>query len=881
MNLDAGHTELLGAYRQAMRELIYRRTRVGYLLVLVLMPAGAALDYFSLYGREEAFWPVLNARLVCTGALLVPYGLLLTAMGRRQAWPLSTILVVAPVFTMSWMIYITEGEASSYYAGLNLMIIGACQLLPWTIWHAGGYCALVLVCYILACVMHRGEAFIANDFVNNLFFILLTTIICVTFCQVSSRLRFNDFRLRHELDQRNREINHSYEKLAELDRLKSQFFANISHELRTPLTLILSPIESLLHREPPLPDEVGHWLIIAKNNGLRLLKLINDLLEIIRLEEGKLKIDRKPIDLGRFTPGIVQSMRHLAQGKQLTMSAAGPEQSVMIRGDASRLEKVLLNLLTNAIKFTDPGGGIEVTWRDEDDWAVIDVRDNGIGIPEGDLPYVFDRFRQVDGSSSRKYQGVGLGLALAKELVEEHGGELVAHSDVGVGTTFTIRLPTAIDITEAERQSKLEADGSDSPAKTDASFDPIVDTFRAADLSAPGTSRNASGTPAEVGQGEHRILIVDDEPDMRAFLISILRDEYRVIEAADGTAGLALARELRPDLIVLDLMLPGMDGLAVCRALRKDATLRGVKIVLLTARVDEGSKIEGLDRGADDFLTKPFSTVEIKTRLRNLLSTARLQRDLRDRNEALERTLAQLRATESQLVQSEKMNALGSLAAGLLHEINNPLNYTLTALELAEMSVSQSDDADMRDTLGDIGEGMRRIRDIITDLRAFAYPEQGDSREPFAVADAVRTAVRFTARQRNGHMIEIDLPDDLIVAASRTQITQVFVNLITNALIAIEPVHPSHGGMVRINAERQGDRLEIRIRDNGTGIDAKIVPRIFDPFFTTGGVGKGMGLGLSICHTIVRNHGGEIRVYSEGDGAEFRFDLPLAKPQES
>ena len=497
----------------------------------------------------------------------------------------------------------------------------------------------------------------------------------------------------------------------------------------------------------------------------------------------------------------------------------------------------MLNLLTNAIKFTDPGGRILTRWQANCEMARVEVQDSGIGIPQQDLPHVFERFRQADGSSTRRFQGVGLGLALCKELVEEHSGRLTVTSQVGQGTTFVVELP--ID------HKPVSIETLDAPESTAlVEEDPFASTFRAADRAGPVGRHDEDTLEAEVGQGQHLLLVVDDEVDMRQFLVSALAEEYRVLQASTGPMGLDIALNKRPDLILLDMMLPGMDGLSICRRLRAESHTRDLKILLVTARSDEGTKLEALERGVDDFLTKPFSLIEVKTRIRHHLKEATLQRDLRERNVELQNTLDRLQSTEAQLIQSEKMNALGSLAAGLLHEINNPLNYTITAVQLLQDALDHEPtfDDDARETIQDIDQGMKRIRDIVTDLRAFAYPQEGQKREPFEVADALEIAMRFTAHLRNGIQIESDLESSCPVIGSKSQFSQVLVNILVNALHAVEQVTDRREPQIQVRCLREGAHLVMRIRDNGVGIDPESLSRIFDPFFTTRQVGQGMGL---------------------------------------
>jgi signal transduction histidine kinase len=358
-----------------------------------------------------------------------------------------------------------------------------------------------------------------------------------------------------------------------------------------------------------------------------------------------------------------------------------------------------------------------------------------------------------------------------------------------------------------------------------------------------------------------------------------LADEYRVLQAADGNAALEMVQRRRPNLVLLDLMLPGLDGLDVCRAIKSDEDTKGTRVVLLTARTDEEAKIAALERGADDFLVKPFSTVEVKKRLANLLRAAQLEEDLKTQNTELEVTLAHLKETEAQLVQSEKMNALGNLAAGLLHEINNPLNFTLTALQLAQQDVPE-DNGDLRETLQDIGQGMDRIRDIVSDLRAFAYPSSETKGGRFSLSECLDTSLKLVSHELDGIALRREIPEDVAVAGTKTQIAHVLLNLVANAAEAARTVAGERNPEIRVSAEPNGQRVTVRVWDNGVGIAPANLPKIFNPFFTTKDVGKGMGLGLSICHTIVKNHGGEIRAESEvNQWTEMAFDLPLAQAE--
>jgi C4-dicarboxylate-specific signal transduction histidine kinase len=364
---------------------------------------------------------------------------------------------------------------------------------------------------------------------------------------------------------------------------------------------------------------------------------------------------------------------------------------------------------------------------------------------------------------------------------------------------------------------------------------------------------------------------------MRQYLASMLTERYRVLTASDAERGIDIARESAPDVVLLDLMLPGMDGLEACSHLRAPGMPPDSKILMLTAKIDEGTKVSALRMGADDFLTKPFSSVEVQTRVAKLLETSQLQSDLRTKNRELTATLSQLHLTEAQLVQSEKLNALGKLAAGLLHEINNPLNYALLAVQVAEKAATDS--TELRDNLRDIRGGLKRVSDIISDLRAFAYPDQGRHKKPFYLQDAIAVAARFTAHQLKDVKLTLPERDLPAVFGSHTQISQVLVNLLSNAADAVAEVNQQRTPRIEVEAEEENQSVVVRVRDNGTGVEQDVLPKIFDPFFTTKPEGKGIGLGLSVCHTIIGQHGSELRAQSVlGHGTVFSFALPLAGP---
>jgi C4-dicarboxylate-specific signal transduction histidine kinase len=374
--------------------------------------------------------------------------------------------------------------------------------------------------------------------------------------------------------------------------------------------------------------------------------------------------------------------------------------------------------------------------------------------------------------------------------------------------------------------------------------------------------------------------VADDEPDMRRFLVSQLEDEYEVVEAMDGNEATEKAQSILPDVILLDLMMPHKDGLQVCRELREYAPTVAIPIILLTARADEEAKFDALQMGANDFLAKPFSSTELQARIKNLIESHHFQRKLTKQNQALSEAIDQIKETEMQLVQSEKLSSLGRMSAGIIHEINNPLNFSLTglfALRNKGKKLAPEDRGEYDAIVNDIEEGIKRVRNIVSDLRTFTHPGGGTG-EPVEAGDAADAALRFLGGEwRDTVTIHQQIPATLSLWANRNKLIHVLVNLLQNAIDALREKQFADGEKPQIwlSGKTGNSRSLIIVRDNGPGIDAKIADKIFDPFFTTKEVGKGMGLGLSICYRIVQGYGGKITVSSErGQFCEFTLDFP-------
>jgi len=436
------------------------------------------------------------------------------------------------------------------------------------------------------------------------------------------------------------------EDLATLDRAKTAFFSNVSHEFRTPLTLMLGPVEDLLsRRDTDLSPAVASRLNVVNRNGLRLLRLVNSLLDFSRIEAGRVRAVFQPTDLAAFTADLASNFRAACEQAGLRLVVACPELDEPVFVDREMWEKVVLNLLSNAFKFTFDGE-ISVSLRAIDGAVELQVRDTGIGIAADEMPRLFERFHRIDSARGRTHEGSGIGLALVQELVKLHGGSVVAESTVGRGTQFTVALPFGSAHLPADQVVHAGRSASAGPGAT-----PFVEealrwlpgevVAGAAGDHLPDRAWPQSST-GDGGADRPRVLVADDNADMRQYIATLLSEHFQVETVADGEAALQAALARPPRLVLTDVMMPKLSGFGLLQALRADPRTRSLPIVLLSARAGEESRIEGMEAGADDYLVKPFSARELLARVSAHLQMARLRAEA---TEAVRRSEERLRVT--------------------------------------------------------------------------------------------------------------------------------------------------------------------------------------------------------------------------------------------
>ena len=684
-----------------------------------------------------------------------------------------------------------------------------------------GYCAVAIAAH---------EPLGTNQFVSNLMLLVDSACISCIGNKVVTNLFLREVKLRIDLESAN-------DQLREVDRLKSAFFANVSHELRTPLTLILAPASSLMRDGRAKMDAPQRWLVeTITRNANRLLHLINDLLLLAKLEAGGPPVHRVPVDVAAAIRRIAAEAQAFAQSLDLRIEldvGAGP---FIWSGDERHFERIALNLVSNACKFSRPGGLVHVAAGREGDEIWLRVTDHGIGIAPQDIDKIFERFVQVESSANRRFEGTGIGLSIVKQLVTLHGGTITVHSEPSRGSSFHVRLPTTPLAGTSPAVAPTAPTTAPKPTPTDVPkvvLQPAI----------------AMPLPPSVASGS-RLMIVEDNTDLLTYLTQELGHYYRIAPFADSGRALRSALADPPDLILSDIMMPDLDGIALARELRADPRTAEVPIVLLSAREEVEAKLAGFQAGVDDYVQKPFELQELRARIELHLGMRAQARELRV-------ALAQLKRAESSLVQSEKMVALGRMVSGVAHEMNNPLHFLRGNLALLRRHVPAQ--GPLAPLFADIEESLERMTSVTRQLLLFGRKQNNDGSACVKLSEVVPLAVKMLAPQTPKGARIVQNIDGEQVRANPQDFFQIVLNIVHNALQAV----PEDTGEVSIAAVRSGDRVELRIADNGCGIAKENLSRIFDPFFTTKPPGSGTGLGLAIVQELVRAQDGTVRVESE------------------
>jgi putative nucleotidyltransferase with HDIG domain len=618
------------------------RTRLAAYLSIVLFTLFIGLD--AVY-TPQYFMTFLFIRL----GVIAAVGLILLILSKtktsRAVMNVALVLALVDAAGIAVMIYLLGGFLSSYYQGLNIIIMGMIVLIPlafrWTIYLYVSVCIMYavpsFVRYFLGqkpIVVDGQEIEVWRFVTNNILFLTSIIVVGAFGSSIMESIRRRELRSRIQLEETTAQLQESNVKLKSLDELKTQFFANVNHELRTPLTLILAPLKAVLEgRMGKLSPTHKDTLETMQRNGYKLLKLINNLLDLNKLEEGKMRLRLKNVNLVDFIPSLLASVKPLADQRQIRLYSQHPPHPVDLILDPDQFEKVVFNLLSNALKFTNKGGKITIYVEEKDHTVTMTVEDTGIGIPENMLETIFDRFSQVDGSKSRAQEGTGIGLALAREIVLVHKGSIRAESELGRGSRFIVEMLKGEEHFDNEVLDRRSEDlpigirrrltDTEEPRVQD-----IVTDFRrlqVVDLE----KVDIEGGRVDVAKiHDALILCIDDNPEVLKLMKMLLADEYDLELVTSAEKGLVFLRERNPDLVLCDVMMPGMDGHAFARAIKKDESLKHIPIILVTARTGAEMLAEGMQAGADDYISKPFDSTELKARIRGQLRLRQMESEL-------------------------------------------------------------------------------------------------------------------------------------------------------------------------------------------------------------------------------------------------------------
>lgn len=849
----------------AQREIILSRTVVLIWISVVVMPT--AIGGFTLLSAPQQAGAVIP--IVCLAVAAVMAHRLAVVRGWFHThYHLAMLLLVGGIFgpTGAAVLELTSNAREDFFFSFFLIFFAFTSLFPasarWILATAG--CLIASRAGVE--VISNGGLELSTRAISDMIYLLELTFIGLVLNRVVSQLFFAERRAQVELALAN-------EGLRAMDKTKTEFFSNISHELRTPLTLIVTPISHTLASREDLDPEVVDVLTGARGNANRLLKMVNMLLDFSRIEAGHVELHLNDMNV----PDILDYSASLFRGTctqrglELRVECATPDLRVAC--DIDKIEQIMVNLIGNAMKFTPEGGRITIGSRASDEAFELFVRDTGIGIPKAQQAVVFQRFGQVDSAQhGRATRGTGIGLAIVEEYAKVMGGSVTLDSQEGYGSTFTVRLPK-----RAPRSAARPGQGASAPVSES------VQLLAVADL-----PQQAFDNPPIIRHLDPRapwVLVVDDNPSLVRLVVEILSPDYNIYTAPTGEDALDRLAESTVDLVVSDVMMPGISGVELCRRIKSNPATELVPVVLLTARGGRASKIEGLDMGANDYIGKPFDPEELRARVRNLFDRERLVQRIREKSEELQDALELIHKEKEKLVASEKLRTLGDLAAGIFHELHNYMNMIYNgAVPLTELVELVRDEPDQT-TAEDFEEIIELAKLMIeaseaslaitSELKAYAHQGANDDRR-MDMNDIIRSSIRMFGKLKNDAVVELELTEDpLPITCVPSRLLMLYTNLTKNAFEAM-----GDGGKVTITSERIGDRLLVKVRDEGPGVPESFRADLFAPFKTTKSQGNGLGLGLSLARKVVFDLGGELSYDSDyTDGAQFLIDIPLAVSQ--
>ena len=637
-----------------------------------------------------------------------------------------------------------------------------------------------------------------------------------------------------------KDLGELYRRARELDEMKSQFFANVSHELRTPLALVLSPVERLSAAENLTPGQ-RRDLDVVLRNARTLLKHVDDLLETARLEAGKVAAVYQQVDAAALVQQAAAHFTSLAADRRIAYTVTAPA-TLPAAADRDKLDRVLLNLLSNAFKFTPADGAIRVELTSTAGRMRIVVADSGPGIAPDQRTLVFERFRQLDGSVTRTVGGIGLGLAIAKDFVELCGGQLTVSDAPEGGAAFTIDLPLAAPAGVAVTPG----------------VQPAASPVALVSEAMSGLRERVEQTPLIQEQGRPTVLVVEDNPDMNRLLCDILSVDCRTESAFDGIDALQRAEQDRPDLIVTDVMMPGMSGDDLVREIRQRPALKEIPIIVLTAKADDDLRIRLLREGAQDYVTKPFSAEELRARASNLITLKRARDVLFEAKSAAEAANDELEA----------------FSYSVSHDLRAPLRGLDGFSQVLLKEHADRLDEEGRDYLQRIRAAAQRMASLIDDLlRLSRFGRAALDRQAVDLSAMARDIAGALREADGDRVVAFEIEPGMVDVGDERLLRVALENLLGNAwkFSAKRPRARIGFGRAVVDGVRA-----YAVHDNGAGFSMAHAEKLFVPFqrLHPASQFEGTGIGLATVRRIIRRHGGQIWARgTPGDGATFTFTL--------
>jgi signal transduction histidine kinase len=662
--------------------------------------------------------------------------------------------------------------------------------------------------------------------------------------KLTETLKSKASKMEREIFTRAQEIQEANKKLLEAEKVKSEFFANVSHELRTPLSLILSPLESILSEKyGSISEQQRNYLYTIYNNAMRLLQMVNGLLDFSKFEAGKMEVHREPTELTGIIKLILNDFESMMRGNHIDLFCEIEFGDQYVMMDRYLFERILFNLVSNAAKFTPEGGKVMVRASQTGDILTVSVEDNGIGIPESAIKNLFQKFRQVEGSSTRRFEGTGLGLAMVKEFTELLDGTVSVTSEEGKGSTFTVQCLAPVT-TLAPRTTRAVAE-----RKT------LVLRYQKTGF----LQSIESGASRE---GLMKVLICEDNEELSAYIVSVLQEICQTKTANNGEQAMEFVHTWQPDLVLSDVMMPKKDGLTVCREIKSNPKTSHIVVVLLTALTHREAMLKGWEAKANEYLFKPFHPEELLTRIKSLLSSIQ---ERKDANLLLEQRNAEL----------TRLNAsLEAFSYSVSHDLRAPLRsiegYSRVLLE---------DHADIlphdgKHALNVIINNSQKMNNLIEDMLQFSKLDRKELNKTVVDIDAIVKSV-LDEIKGDTTKTEIKIGPLLAARADNALITQVWMNLLSNA---VKYSSRKEKPVVEIGSSKNDGEIIYFVKDNGTGFDMKYADKLFGVFqrLHKPEEFKGTGIGLALVKRIVNKHNG--RIWAEArpnEGATFYFTLPI------